>query len=124
MRGTRVRSLLLFLLVSVIVGPMIVGGSVVGAMVSRPGLFIGAIAGGLAGIALSVNAAARWQLIPTRRRFRTAIGGTVGFAAAAILASQPDWQSPIGPALSGVLVPLIALVGSYGGPRTADQGRT
>ena len=118
------RPLLLFLLVSIIVGPMIVGGSVIGALISRPGLFIGAIAGGLAGIALAVHAAARWQVIPAERRLRTAIGGTIGFAAAAILASQPDWQSPVGPALSGGLVPLVALVGSYGGPRTADQGRT
>ena len=96
---------------------MILGGSIIGAQISRPGLFIGAIAGGLAGIALSVYAAARWRLIPARARFRTALGGTIGFAMAAILASQPDWPSPAGPALSGLLVPLVALVGSYGGSR-------
>ena len=121
MRETRLRPLLLFLLVSVIVGPMILGGSIVGAMVSRPGLFIGAIAGGLAGIALSVEAAARCRLIPADRRLRTAIGGTIGFAAAAILASQPDWQSPIGPALSGALVPLLALLGCRGGPKARGR---
>ena len=117
MRDAHLRLLLLFLLVSVIDGPMILGGSIIGAQVSRPGLFIGAIAGGLAGISLAVYLAARWRLIPADRRLRTAIGATIGFAAAAILASQPDWQSPVGPALSGVLVPLIAVVGSSGGLR-------
>jgi len=114
MRQTPARPVLLFLLVSVVVGPMILGGSIVGAMISRPGLFVGAIAGGLAGIALAVYAAARLELIPPHARVRTALGGTIGFAAAAILASQPDWQSPVGPAVSGILVPLIAVIGSRG----------
>ena len=108
------RPLLLFLLVSVIDGPMIVVGSMAGATFSRAGLFIGAIAGGLAGVALAAFAAAWLGLIPARARLRTALGGTIGFAAAAVLASQPDWQSPVGPALSGLLVPIVALIGSRG----------
>lgn len=117
MRGVGLRLLLLFLLVSVIVGPMLLGGSVVGAMISRPALFIGAITGALAGIALSVHLAARLRLIPAQARIRTGLGGTIGFAMAAILASQPDWQSPVGPFLSGGLVPLVAVLASRGGSR-------
>ena len=115
------KRLWLFLLVSAIDGPAIVGGSVVGARVSRyftafqsgqPGLFIGAIVGGIAGVAVAISVAVRLRLIPVHIRRRTILGGLIGFAVACLSALTVDFDSPIGPALSGALVPLGAVIGS------------
>jgi hypothetical protein len=119
-------------LVSVIDGPAIVGGSVVGARVSRyltegqsgqPGLFIGAIVGGIAGVAVAIFVAVRLGLIPIHVRRRTILGGLVGFAVACLSALTVDFDSPIGPALSGALVPLGALIGSRNQASAPDAAR-
>ena len=123
------KQLWLFLLVSVIDGPAIVGGSVVGAGVSRyftegqsgqPGLFIGAIVGGIGGVAVAILVAVRLKLIPVHVRHRTILGGLAGFAVACLSTLTLDFDSPIGPALSGVLVPLGAVIGSRNPAYAAD----
>ena len=106
------KTLRLFLLVSVVTGPSIIGGSIVGAQVSRPGLFIGAIAGGLLGVVVAVWGAVRLTFIGAHERPLTTIGAILGFVVAALFAAYGDWQSPLGPALCGLLVPMGAVIGA------------
>lgn len=99
--------------------PAIIGGSVIGAKLSRhlgesksgqPGLFIGAIMGGIIGVVLAVSVAVRLRLIPASVRGRTIAGGMVGFTIACI--SSPLWDSPVAWALTGAFVPLGAAIAS------------
>jgi len=105
--------------VSVIVGPSIIGGSIVGATISAPGLFAAAIVGGLAGIVIAVRTAVRLGLIAADARRRTAFGGVIRFGVASALvildlykSLAPGIEMPVIPALSGILVPLGAVIGS------------
>jgi hypothetical protein len=111
--------LLLFLLVSAIDGPAIIGGSMLGAAVSRLGLFVGAVVGGLLGIVVAARAAVRLGLIPSHVWRATAAGGIIGFAIASAVLGAPgdlvpfqDLALPVGPALCGAFVPLGAVIGS------------
>jgi hypothetical protein len=116
------KTVLLAALVSMIVGPSIIGGSMVGATLSRPGLFAGAIVGGLAGIVIAVLTAVRLGLIATDARRRTAFGGVIGFGIASALVIldlykgvAPGIEMPLIPMLSGMLVPLGTVIGSRSG---------
>src|SRR5262245_25921530 len=105
------KRLLLYFLVSVVDAPMIIGGSIIGAAVSRIGLFIGALLGGIAGVIVAVMVAARVGLIAPEAHRTTTVGGVMGFLLAAAIAVQ-DWPSAVVPALSGLLVGIGAVLGS------------
>jgi hypothetical protein len=120
------KTLRLFLLVSVVTAPAIVGGSIVGAGFGW--LKAGAFIGGVVGVLLAARVAVRLGLIPARRLWRTALGGIIGLATASglFVLAGPDTQlpetvsrwlapvfdTPLGPALTGLLVPSGALIGS------------
>lgn len=116
----------LFILVSVVTGPMIVGGSVAGAGIGW--LKAGAFVGGIIGVLLAARLSVRFGLIPARAQWRTALGGIMGLGIASgmFVLAGPDTQlpealsewlapvfdTPLGPALTGLLVPGGALIGS------------
>jgi hypothetical protein len=107
------KQVLLGVLVAVVVGPSIIGGSMVGAAVSNTGLFIGAIIGGALAVVAAVRAAVWSGLIAREACLRTAIGGIIGFAVAAVIALLIF--EPVPMALSGLFVPLGAVIGSRAG---------
>ena len=125
------KALLLFLLVSVITGPSIIGGSVVGAGFGW--LKAGAFIGGVAGVLLAARLAVRRGFIPAHAQRRTALGATLGLAVASGMFAlagpdapvpaalremlAPVFDTPLGPALSGLLVPAGALVVSRRKPK-------
>ena len=99
---------------SAIDAPLIIAGSVVGAVFPRPGLFLGAIVGGLVGIWMGAVVAVRLGLVAAGMRRRTAIGSAIGFVAAGAIAVQ-NLQTPVIPALCGLLIGTGAVVGSRAG---------
>jgi hypothetical protein len=121
-----VKTLILFLLVSVVTGPAIIGGSVAAAGFGW--LKAGAFAGGIMGVSLAARVAVRLGLIPAHWMWRTARGGIIGLAIASgmfVLAGPdsrlpaalrgllaPVFDTPLGPALTGLLIPAGALIGS------------
>jgi hypothetical protein len=109
---TFVRHRLLLFLVSCVLGGL--GGmlgSILGNAAGKTGLFIGGVVGGLLGASSSgaVASARRW--IPRSAAIRTSIGASIGFLAAALIATQ-TLGSPIGPVLSTSLIGLGALAGA------------
>ena len=106
------RNRLLLFLVSCFLGGL--GGllgSIVGNAGGKTGLFAGGVVGGLLGASSSgaVASARRW--IPRSAAFRTSVGASIGFLAAALVATQ-TLGSPIGPVLSTSLIGLGALAGA------------
>jgi len=107
-----VRHRLLLFLVSCFLGGFGgVLGSIAGNAGGKTGLFIGGVVGGLLGASSSgaVASARRW--IPRSAAIRTSVGASVGFLAAALIATQ-TLGSPIGPVLSTSLIGLGALAGA------------
>lgn len=86
-------------------------GSVIGSFFGATALFAGGFLGGVLVAPLSAKLALwrRW-IAPSQYR-PTVLGAALGFIAAAVIAVN-TLSSPIGPALSPVLVGLGALVGS------------
>jgi hypothetical protein len=86
-------------------------GSILGNAGGKTGLFVGGVVGGLLGAASSgaVARARRW--ISPSVALRTSVGASLGFLAAALIATQ-TLSSPIGPVLSTSLIGLGALVGA------------
>lgn len=88
----------------------------------------GAFAGGIVGALLAARVAVRLGLIPARGLWPTALGGIIGLAIASglFVLAGPDTQlpetvsrwlapvfdTPLGPALTGLLVPTGAVIGS------------
>jgi hypothetical protein len=90
-------------------------GSIVGNAAGKTGLFVGGVVGGLIGaFVTSLVAKGRGWIRPERVR-PTAIGGAVGFLAAAAIATQ-TLSSPVGPVLSTLLVGVGALLGAGAPP--------
>ena len=87
--------LLLFLVSCFLGGLGGVLGSIVGNAGGKIGLFAGGVAGGLVGASSigAVASARRW--IPRAAAFRTSVGASIGFLAAALIATQ-TLGSPIG----------------------------
>ena len=81
-----VRNVLLFLIVCGISGPAILGGSILGNAFGKTGLFAGAMLGGVAGIALSLDIARRLGWLETASYVRVLLMTLVGFAIAATIA--------------------------------------
>jgi len=86
-------------------------GSLVGRAGGKTGLFVGGIVGGLFGASSSGAFASRRRWIPRSATLRTSIGASIGFLAAALIATQ-TLRSPIGPILSTCLIGLGALAGA------------
>jgi len=86
-------------------------GSVVGSLFGQTALFIGGFLGGVLVAPLSAKLALWRSWIAPSQYWPTAIGAAIGFVAAAVVAVN-TLSSPVGPALSPVLVGLGALAGS------------
>jgi hypothetical protein len=86
-------------------------GSIVGHAAGKTGLFVGAVVGGLVGAASS-GPIARWRgWIPRSRMWSTCAGASLGFLAAAAVATR-TLGSPLGPILSTSLIGFGALAGA------------
>jgi hypothetical protein len=109
-----VKDVLLFILVCGLDGACILLGSVLGHGVSRAGLFVGAVAGGVIGVAAALLLAARLKLLEQESYGVAFLGGVVGFAAAAVIAVK-NLQGPLIPmasiGLAGVGVTIGKVVG-------------
>jgi len=87
-----------------------VGGSILGSAGGKRGLFVGAALGGAAAAASSAWLASRLRLIAPGRVRGAALGGLIGFAAAAPLAAL-NLHTPVIPVLCTGLTGIGALVG-------------
>jgi hypothetical protein len=101
----------LFLLTCGVSGLLTVLGSIGGHAFGRTGLSVGAVLGGIIGIALAGLIARRLRLIDHRSYVPTVIGGTVGYIVAAVIAVN-NLHTPVVPILSVSLVGLGAVAGS------------
>jgi hypothetical protein len=106
----------LFIIVCTVDGPLIVGGSILGAAFGQRGLFAGAIVGGLIGIIVAVRLALWRGWISVQNQRNTLLGGIIGFAVAALIATN-NLHTPVIPALSGLLIGAGAVIGSLLGKK-------
>jgi len=110
------RDLYLFILVCLLAALLTFAGSVLGNSMGKTGLFVGAVIGGLTGVALAVWLSTRIGLL-SKANFRPAlIGGIAGFIVAAVIAVNGLW-TPIIPLASVALIGAGALVGKAIGQR-------
>ena len=93
-------------------GLLSVLGSIGGRAFGRTGLFVGAVVGGIVGIALAGLIARRFRLIDHRSYAPSVIGGTIGYVLAAVMAVN-NLERPVVPMLSVSLVGLGAVVGAF-----------
>lgn len=105
------KSVLLFLVATLLAGASAAFGSMVGHLGGDTGVMIGGVAGGLLGALASVCIAAwrRWIMPP--QFLTTAIGAALGFMLAAVIAVN-TLSSPVGPVLSCFLVGIGVVVGA------------
>ena len=103
--------LLLFLVSCFLGGLGALLGSIVGNAGGKTGLFVGGVLGGLLGASSSGAVASRRRWIPRSATLRTSVDASIGFLAAALIATQ-TLGSPIGPVLSTGLIGLGALAGA------------
>jgi hypothetical protein len=104
------RRVLLFATACILAGIGGALGSILGHAFGQTGLWVGGVLGGLAGSAAAAGVGVGRDWI-SRTQFRsTAIGAMVGFLAASAIAVK-TLSSPIGPALSTLLVGIGALIG-------------
>ena len=85
-------------------------GSAVGSLIAHQVLFVGGTLGGLSGIWLGAWISARVNWIQKRETMAVALGATVGFACAVLIALN-TLHTPVGPILSTLLVGVGGLVG-------------
>ena len=114
------RLIWLFLLTCGASGLLTVVGSFGGHAFGRTGLFVGAVVGGIIGIALAGLIARRLRLIDHRSYLRAVIGGTIGYVLAAVIVVN-NLHTPIVPILSVSLVGLGAVAGSFTGRNQPQQ---
>ncbi len=86
-------------------------GSILGNAAGKTGLFAGGVIGGLAGASLIGPIARSRKWIRAERAGAASLGAALGFLAAALIATQ-TLGSPIGPALSTLLIGAGALIGA------------
>jgi len=84
-------------------------GSMLGGAFGEHALFIGAMVGGVLAIAAAVYLAVWRGWVTATQRTRVTIGAILGFAAAALIATR-TLSSPIGPALSSLLIGVGAVL--------------
>src|SRR5215471_12325984 len=87
-------------------------GSAVGSLIAHQVLFVGGTLGGLSGIWLGAWLSARMNWIPARATLPVALGATLGFGCAVLIALN-TLHTPVGPILSTLLVGVGGLVGRY-----------
>jgi hypothetical protein len=104
------KNLLLFILACGLAGICIFLGSVFGHGVGKTGLFVGAIIGGILGVAVVVWLAARFGLLENASYSATFLGGVIGFIVAAIIAVN-NLRGPVIPAASVGLIGIGAILG-------------
>jgi hypothetical protein len=108
-------ALMAYAVVSVVTAAMALVGSLIGARIAYHALFVGAIAGGCIGVALGLALARR--ISAGTGSISAHIGGWLGFAAAAAVATS-HLHTPVVPVLSIGLVGIGAWLGAQmGGPR-------
>jgi hypothetical protein len=73
-------------------------GSILGSAAGKPGLFIGALVGGVAGVWVAVAALIKVQWLPPADRRGALLGGIVGFAVAAPIAAT-NLRTPVIPVM-------------------------
>lgn len=112
------KDVLLFILVCALDGLCIFLGSVLGHGVGSAGLFAGAGAGGVLGVAAALIVAARLSLLERASAGAAFLGGVVGFAVAAVIAVK-NLQGPLIPAASVGLVGAGVIIGKAVGRRRA-----
>ena len=110
------RDFYLFLLVCLFAGFLTVAGSVLGHRAGQTGLFVGAVAGGIAGVCLAVWISTNMGILPKANFLAALIGGGVGFIVAALIAVNTLW-TPFIPLLSVALIGLGAVLGNAIGRR-------
>jgi hypothetical protein len=106
----------LFLPMWIVGGAGAAVGSMVGHAFGSRGLFIGAIVGGLIGVALIAQFAAWRGWISKSQKGMTTLGAALGFLLAAVIATR-TLSSPIGPILSSLLIGVGAVLGARVGAR-------
>ena len=110
------KHLWLFIIVCAVDGPLIVGGSILGAAFGQRGLFAGAILGGVLGVIIATRIAVWRAWVSAQNQRNAMLGGIVGFAAAALIATN-NLHTPLIPALSGLLIGAGAVIGSLFGKK-------
>lgn len=103
--------ILLFIVACVLGGMGGILGSILGNAAGKNGLFAGGVVGGLIGASVSSLVARRRGWIRPEHVRATAVGASIGFLAAALIATQ-TLGSPIGPVLSTALIGIGALLGA------------
>jgi len=85
-------------------------GSMLGNALGSRGLYLGAVGGGMLGVAVAVVATAKIRWLPRGDRLGAFVGGVVGFAIAAPIAVA-NLHTPITPVVSCGLAGAAALMG-------------
>ncbi len=101
----------LFLVTWLLGGAGAVVGSMIGGAFGDHPLFIGALLGGMLAIVGAVRLAEWRNWIARPSRMRVTVGAILGFIVAAAIATR-TLSSPIGPALSSLLVGVGAVLGN------------
>ena len=102
---------LLFLVVCVVTGPALFLGSVIGHLFGQTGVYVGAIIGGVAGVIAATQIACKRNILSRKRFIPATIGGMLGLALAAIVATH-HMDTPIIPIASIALIGLGATLGA------------
>ena len=112
------KDVLLFFIVCGLDGVCIFLGSVLGNSAGRTGLFAGAVAGGVVGVAAALLLAVRLGLLERAAYGGAFLGGVLGFAVAAVIAVK-NLQGPLVPVASVGLVGLGVILGRAIGRKRA-----
>ncbi|MCI0398490.1 MAG: hypothetical protein L0332_00135 [Chloroflexi bacterium] len=103
----------LVLLMCGVAGFMTIPSSILGgALIGDPGVFVGAVIGGLVGVLLAGWLACRLGWLTPAHYRATVAGGVVGFGLAAVIAGT-NLHTPVIPLLSSSLIGLGALAGNW-----------
>jgi hypothetical protein len=86
-------------------------GSILGNAFGKPGLFAGALVGGIVGVGVAVAALTKLRWLPPEDRRGAVIGGVVGFGVAAPIAAT-NLQTPTIPVLVCGLAGVGLLLGA------------
>ena len=112
----------LFAVSCLLCGTGMFSGSISGHAVSRSGLFIGAVVGGICGIMLAALMMLKWKVLQKDRFFSTIIWGLVFFGTA-LLFAVTNLNSPVIPLLSILFVGLGSVVGNSFEPNAQRHKR-
>jgi peptidoglycan/LPS O-acetylase OafA/YrhL len=103
--------IILFVLVCILAGIATLIGSILGHFFGQTGLFAGAIIGGIIGVIASTRIALMRGALEPKRFISATIGGLLGFALAAVVATN-HLNTPIVPLGSILLIGLGAVLGA------------